>query len=385
MEYSFSTVYMTIIFCNILLILITIGFQNTKIMIKMGYKLLALFAGFCVLRFLLPFEFPFATNVLLPQWLSRGIQTLRYPYWKIEGYEVSVCTILQGIWLAGTLAGLIFYLINYGKSRYKIIANSLDITDSERHQAILNEVCRERGMKNNFQILATTGIISPMITGVLKPWIMLPDHLWYTDKELYYIFLHETSHHFHHDLIIKHCVSVIAIMYWWNPFSYILLRKMSHILEMRVDDKVTSSDPETVFAYLKCLCDIMDRAMNTPLPKPLFPSFVGIDMVLMKKRFAMLTQAPKKRNKFLTASACLLVAGLYILSYLYIFEGSYVPPEIEDTSLSITENDGYAVLKEDNTYDIYYGTMLIENTESLRFYPTDIRIYTEKEFLNEKE
>lgn len=386
MDYSFSTVYMTVIVCNILLALITICFQNTKILINMGYKLLALFVSFCFLRLLLPFEFPFANRVILPEWISFVIYRIRHSFASIAGYDVSIWTILQAVWLIGILVRLIYYLYKYQKSRYKIMTNSLDITESARYQTILDQICRERGKKNNFRILETTGIISPMITGVFNPWIMLPDHIQYTDKDLYYVFLHETAHHFHHDLFIKHCVSLITIVYWWNPLCYILVKKTNNILEMRVDDKVTSSDPETICAYLNCLYNLMDQALSVPMPTPLFSGAIGIDMVLMKKRFAMLTQTKQKRNIFLNVAISVLVFGLFAWSYLYIYEGSYIPPEIAETTHSITESNGCAVLKQDGTYDIYYdGTIFLENVDSLECYSSDIPIYIEKEFVNEKQ
>lgn len=385
MEYSFSTVYMTVIFCNILLALITVCFQNTKILVTMGYKLLALFIGCCFLRFLLPFEFPFSANVLLPNRISRIIQWIYHPFGVIAGYSVSVWTILQGIWLIGIVAKLIYYVYKYKETRYKILTNSLDITDSERYKPILEQVCKERGKKNNFRILETTGIISPMITGVFKPWIMLPDHMQFTDKELYYVFCHETAHHFHHDLFIKHCISLITIVYWWNPLCYILIKKTNSVLEMRVDDRVTSSDPKTVCAYLKCLMDLMDQATSVPIPHPLLAGSIGIDMVLMKKRFEMLTKAKQKKCVFVKAAFSLLVIGILACSYLFIYEGSYIPPEIAENYEATSKDNSHAVLKEDGTYDVYYQKYFLENTDSLEYYSPEIPIYTEKEFANEEQ
>ncbi len=63
--YSFSTVLMTILASNFLIILISLCFQNDKLMVTIGYKLLAVFAIFTLLRLLLPFEFPFSNNIIL--------------------------------------------------------------------------------------------------------------------------------------------------------------------------------------------------------------------------------------------------------------------------------------------------------------------------------
>ncbi len=384
MQYSFSTVYMAIISSNILLILIALFFLNKKIMINMGYKLLAIFIGFCFLRFLLPFEFPFVIRVVLPEWLSLIIVRIRHPFSTFAGYDISVWTILQVIWVIGIMVGIFLYLLNYKRSNYKIMTSSLDVTDNEQYQRILNQVCKERKKKNNFRILETTGIISPMASGVFKPVIMLPEYMEFTDEDLYYVFSHESSHHFHHDLIVKHCIALISIVYWWNPMCYILKRKANSVLEMHVDDKITFSNPQMVYNYLNCLMGLMNQAMEKSIKNPLTGKIIGIDMVLMNERFSMLTGAKEKKKKLLNIAAFLLAAGLFVWSYLYIYEGSYIPDEIEENTHRATEENSYAVLKEDGTYDVYYNGYFIENTDSLECYSSEIPIYTEKEFLNEK-
>lgn len=62
-HYSFSTILMTFIASNLIIVLITVCFRCEKILLSIGYKLAAVFLVLTVLRVLFPFELPFAKNV----------------------------------------------------------------------------------------------------------------------------------------------------------------------------------------------------------------------------------------------------------------------------------------------------------------------------------
>ena len=115
---------------------------------------------------------------------------------------------------------------------------------------------------------------------------------------------------------------------------------------------------------------------------------IPINSSELKKRFAYITQEEEKNNKalcgFLLASACTLC----ILSYLFIFEGSYMYPEhMSETDTNLNSENIFIVRNKNNTYDIYFKGNLIETVDSLEYYPEDCKIYSSKEeaLKNEKE
>ncbi len=386
-NFSFSTVYMTIIVSNILLVLIAICFRNTKLMLNTGYKLLALFVGFTMLRFLLPIELSFTKTVILPKWISMIVSRIRHSFWEIAGFKISIWTILQVIWLIGIVILLAKNIRKYFKVRYLLLANSLDATDNKYYQSILDRICKERGKKNNFQIWIVSGVKVPMLYGIIKPRILLPEELSLSDEDLYYALAHEASHHFHHDLWMKSAISMIRIVYWWNPLCYLLKQQTDILLEMRVDNKVTLSDDKARIAYLECLLYLKEQISDTSTST--VSAGIGLFSVsddVLVKRFEMLTSAKKRKLKMVNIAFSLLIVGLFLWSYLFIYEAGYICPEVEETTLSITysEGNGYSVLKEDGTYDVYFYGCFIENTDSLECFPKDIKIYTEKELQNEE-
>lgn len=71
LTFSNSSMLMSLLFSNILLMILYLIFRNTEVMIDIGYKLLVLFIAVTALRFLFPFEFVYSTNINLPSTLSR--------------------------------------------------------------------------------------------------------------------------------------------------------------------------------------------------------------------------------------------------------------------------------------------------------------------------
>lgn len=383
MQFSFSTLYMAIIASNVLLILLTLCFYNNKILVNAGYRLLALFVSFTLIRFLLPFEFPFAQTIYFPEWLSWAIMWVRHPLFYIAEYEITLWTGLQCIWFAGFMVKLVQYIREQRKSRYEILSRSLDVTDKEPYQRLLTQVCAEKNKKNVFQVWTVSGINAPLLYGIRKPCILLPDTLQVSEEDLYYVFAHEVSHHFHHDMITKVFIRIVDMIYWWNPFCRILVRQTDTILEMRIDNTITLSDTHTITNYLGCLLQLTEQAAEDSIVSdavtiPLLSATDGE----MEQRFEMLVASSEKKKRSLNLALLLFVLCIYVLSYAFILEAYYTPPEIEEATMDVTEDAFYAILKEDNSYDIYYNGIFLENTDTLEYH-TGIQVYTEKEYDHE--
>ncbi len=387
LNYSFSTVLMAVIATNVLLVLITLFFLSKRIMVNMGYRLLSLFIGLTALRFLLPFEFPFTATVPVSEFLSLVISQIRRPFCTLGTVDISAWSIFQVVWIAGVLFNFIKYIREHLKAGYFILANSLDATDKEPYVSLVDKICTERKRKNRFQILTVNGISKPMLYGVFRPRILIPENTELSSEDLYYSLVHEISHHSHGDLLIKKLIRLISIAYWWNPICYILIKKVDVILEMRVDNVITASGAETVAAYLHSLLEIAERAADTEanaLSKSVTVSLLSDDEGDLTQRYYMMTSAGQKKNHALNVLLLILMLGIYTTSHLFIFEADYVTPEVEATSVENVPTAMYAIIKEDGTYDIYYQSTFLENVESLEYYTSDIPIYTEKEISNEK-
>lgn len=383
MQFSFSTLYMAIIASNVLLILLTFCFRSKKIMINAGYKLLSFFLICTMVRFLLPFELPFTRTVSLPEWISSLITWVRHPLFHIGEWKFRLWTLLLFIWFLGFVIKLIKYIRLQAKTKYAILSHSLNATDKEPFKHLIQQICTERNQKNRFQIFTVSGIDTPRLYGIFKPCILIPETLELSEKDWYYVLVHEASHHFHKDLLIKLLIRIVDMIYWWNPFCRILVHQTDTILEMRIDDKITTSDYQTIRDYLRCLIQISEHAEALlSLPASVTIPFFSPDDDVIEKRFTMLTAPTQRTNHLLNLSLLLIVLSINLLSYTFILEAYYISPTNVENTIEVTDNAFYAILKEDNTYDIYYDGFFLENTDTLEYY-IGIQVYTEKEYEDE--
>lgn len=385
-NYSFSSIYMAFFASNLLIIILALCFKSIKLTVNVGYKLLLLFVYCTLLRFIFPIELPLSTNILMCKSFSYIISRIRHPLFTIAGFQCTIWTILLAIWIIGFLIQFIKFIFIRKRARSMIFSSCLDITETEPYQTVLSKVYKEQGKHTHFRILEVYGITSPMLYGAFKPHILVPVNWDVSETELWYIISHEVSHHYHHDLLTKNLIHFLCIIYWWNPCCHLLRQQADLILEMRIDNNVTKSDCKAISDYLQCLINIATykvKMQENCIANSLTLSFAKIDETEM--RFEMLTQSHKPKKLIWNIALVVLVFGIYILSYVFIFEAHYISPQTEESTIEPTAETTYAIQNEDGTYSIYYNDILIETTDSLEYYSSEIPIYIkEKENYNEK-
>lgn len=383
LHYSFSTVLMAVLTSNLIIIAIAICFRSSKILLSVGYKLLAVFLIFTLIRFAFPFEINktfalgIARNIVLPEFLSIIPAYFRKVLVEPFGFEISLWTLFEVIWIVGIIIQTIRYLHKLYDFEYFVSCWSEDVTEEEPYRSCLAEVCGSR--KNNFRILKLPGIPSPCLYGIRRPRILIPANMKITDKDLYYVLRHEVSHHYHHDLMIKRVVSILCMLYWWNPICSMFQKQVNTLLEMRIDDSLVQNDPNVSREYLSVLIHIVesmdDRSKD---PNNFIVSLSQKNTSALTQRFEMVCNRKPHANRLMSICLLAVIIAMYMGSYLVTFESRYFieSEKVEDTAY--LANSMYAILKDDGTYDIYFGNIFIENIETLQNYYTDIPIYNQQ-------
>ena len=104
----------------------------------------------------------------------------------------------------------------------------------------------------------------------------------------------------------------------------------------------------------------------------------------LHKRMYMMWHHGEKKNHPLCIVMLLLMACLYIGSYLLILEPASYGPGIQEDHISIRDNI-YAIENEDGGYDIYRTNgIFLETADTLEYYYQDIPIYSSEEKYHEK-
>ncbi|MGY3751148.1 M56 family metallopeptidase, partial [Vagococcus acidifermentans] len=113
------------------------------------------------------------------------------------------------------------------------------------------------------KIVYCNNIQSPMVTGILKKYILLPD-LNYTDQQMRHIIIHELQHIKNFDIYIELLLEILVITYWWFPPIYLLKRQVELITEMRVDKQVMDLlDPNEYMDYIETLIFVKRAVLTT--------------------------------------------------------------------------------------------------------------------------
>lgn len=415
MHFSLSSVLMSVLFSNIMLIILYFVFRNTDFMIRIGNKLLTLFLAITVLRFLFPLELPISRNILLPEWISRFLIFVKSPLFTIRGFQISIWRILLAVWIAGVIIGVIRLIRSYTEYSRSFLLSSKDVTAQEPYFSTIQKICTERGRKNHFRICLTEEESIPMIHGLLKPIIHIPKNLPLTDRELYYVLSHEAAHYFHGDLWQRLLLKLLRIAYWWNPFVYLLEDSFETLLEMRVDSHIIrSTDGKNSSDYLQCLIDIarsevvpedtpehadwpcyeissehnsfsncmaLPEVSGTAEQKKLGFSIKPRDPILVQ-RFQMMMANPTRKLNWIQILCLVLITGLYTFSMIFIFEPHYMSPDALDDisapdgeiSVAMPDNS-YLIVNPSGGYDLYIDGEYMETIPEVDEYLSDIKIY----------
>ena len=80
---------MAVLSSSIIITFTAVCFRHRDLLVSFGYKMLALVLGITFLRFALPFQFPFTTNIVLNESFSRMIALFRRPVPMADSFEAS--------------------------------------------------------------------------------------------------------------------------------------------------------------------------------------------------------------------------------------------------------------------------------------------------------
>ena len=109
----------------------------------------------------------------------------------------SLLTIAEIIWLLGMC--LFFGRIGISYLVFRKQAKRWSLPADNMTQQILQQVQQQYGIRRKIRLQRNNKINSPMLYGIIKPSILLPDEK-YSPQEYQYIFRHELSHYRHGDI-----------------------------------------------------------------------------------------------------------------------------------------------------------------------------------------
>lgn len=173
------------------------------------------------------------------------------------GVTVPAETVLTALWLAGITCFALYHII--GTAWFARRARRWGRAPSGETAAAYEAVCREMGLRRHPPLLISAAARSPMVTGLLRPRLLLPEE-GYGPQELGFILRHELTHYRRRDLWYKLALLAANAVHWFNPLAYLLRREAGADLELTCDEAVVAgADRETRRAYSETLLMSLHR------------------------------------------------------------------------------------------------------------------------------
>lgn len=143
--------------------------------------------------------------------------------------------IVAAVWLAGTVALLIYLFVYMLKMRRRF--RTLTLVTDPRILSVVDDCRRKFGIKRPIPVYTGSYARSPYISGLFRPWIYFPEGI---NKELNasqltHVFSHELAHHKRKDVAWNLLGSFVLAVHWINPVVWMSIKRMKSDRELACD------------------------------------------------------------------------------------------------------------------------------------------------------
>jgi beta-lactamase regulating signal transducer with metallopeptidase domain len=261
----------------------------------------------------------------------------------VSSFSSTLWMTLSILWFAG--AGLLFgwKIIGYLRFKRQLNAHQVAVKD-ELVLSALAIAKQKKGIHIDVPVFENTLITSPMLVGIQKPCIVLPQRE-FNQQQLNYIFLHELTHLKRGDLWLKWMAQLALCLHWFNPIIYKLVRQFNQACELSCDEAVIKGmNVQQKQGYGETLIALAAS-------KQASGAFVGTmsnEKNNLKDRLTAIMQSENSRKpgliSILAISLVLIVSAIFVGSATPSIKASQVDYDfsrlkINDISLGQSEQD----------------------------------------------
>lgn len=220
------------------------------------------------------------------------------------------------VWLAVAFGMIIRKITIYQSFVNCVKAGLIPVCDTEKLDK-LSVAMEQVGIKRPVELGVNSLVSSPLFIGFFQPCIVLPNAD-VSEKDFYYIILHELIHFKRRDTLYKWLVQFTVCLHWFNPMVYVMRREIIKACEFSCDEAVLEIVGEFYASdYGKTLLDAMPAAGK-------YKENFGVvtfnqNKQLLRERLRAIMNF-RKKSKGIVA-----VTGVLTLSILFgsVFIGTY--------------------------------------------------------------
>lgn len=219
---------------------------------------------------------------------------------------IPVTALLSALWLFGVLAAALVQGGGYLLARRRLLRDARPDLEAE---AEAGQTAASLGLKRAVPVRRSRQVRTPMVLGLLRPVLLLPEGQAVDEVVL----CHELTHLKRLDLAYKALLVAACWLHWFNPLVWWMSRAASENLELCCDDDVAAGrDAAFRRKYGELLLSTAEEK-----PGPTLSSRFGGSKQAMRDRLTNLF-VKKKRGRLL---ACTAVAVLVLVGGLVACEG----------------------------------------------------------------
>lgn len=234
-------------------------------------------------------------------WTGQDTRPQTEEYWA-ESPRVPVTVVLSALWLTGALAAALIQGGGYLLARRDLLRSARPA--EEETQALVGRAAARLGLKRPIAVRRTGRVRTPMVLGLVRPVLLLPQGA----EPDGLVLCHELTHLKRRDLWYKALLTAACWLHWFNPLVWWMSRTASENLELCCDGDVTAGqDAAFRQRYGKLLLSAGEEGRG-----PTLSSRFGGSGRTVKERLANLFLT-KRRGR---ALACLAVAVVALLGAL---------------------------------------------------------------------
>ncbi|MBM6682196.1 M56 family metallopeptidase, partial [Pseudoflavonifractor capillosus] len=227
---------------------------------------------------------------------------------------IPVTALLSALWLFGALAAALVQGGGYLLARRRLLRDARPDLEAE---AQAGQTAASLGLKRAVLVRRSRQVRTPMVLGLLRPVLLLPEGQAVDEVVL----CHELTHLKRLDLAYKALLVAACWLHWFNPLVWWMSRAASENLELCCDDDVAAGrDAAFRRKYGELLLSTAEEK-----PGPTLSSRFGGSKQAMKDRLTNLF-VKKKRGRLL---ACAALAVLALVGGLVACEGRPAMTDME--------------------------------------------------------
>lgn len=224
--------------------------------------------------------------------------------------RLSAIDIVFIIWALGAIILFAKYMIEYRRFQRIVKRWGVEVTDPITLETYEFTKGRMGLEEKDIPLLICNTISTPMLTGLFKPVILLPDKD-ISDEEMELILEHELTHYKHKDLLVNLLGITALCLHWFNPILYLCFPTIYGDGESYCDETVLKNKDKD---YRRFYGEVIISMIETSPAKPIALSTCFYAKKLSIKRRLYSIMETNKKMKNLSAASIAAVLTMTMVS-----------------------------------------------------------------------